>query len=348
MPPPGCPATAGRCGYRFRGRDRGAGRLSPAGARGVGAGDLRVPIERLREDLALVPAEARLVLSLDFDRLRATPGRNRLQASPARALEHFFAELARGAGIDLLTQVRRLLVALPGERQDDDRLLRDPRGQPARPGARQRLAALSAKHIVRRLRGRPGPRGARARRMGGPGREPEAVGRADRRCRQRRRAAPAVRARRPAIGSLVRRDRTRVAAPASHRREPFRRSRLGGPPARLARRRGRPQRRAGRRAVERSRRRVAGPAPAPSSTRPSAIPHRSRKAFPPTSKPCASRRSAEGCKRRSTYQPARPATSRPGSTISCGWASTPWVFPRCLTLESTLGSGLRFAVVVPP
>ena len=80
-------------------------------------------LARLREDLALVPAEASLVLSLDFDRLRATPAGNRLLASPARALEHLFAELARGAGIDLATQVRRLLVALPGERQDDDRLL---------------------------------------------------------------------------------------------------------------------------------------------------------------------------------------------------------------------------------
>jgi hypothetical protein len=80
-------------------------------------------LDRLREDLALVPAEARLVLSLDLDRLRATPAGNRLLATPARALEHLFAELARGAGIDLLTQVRRLLVALPGERQDDDRLL---------------------------------------------------------------------------------------------------------------------------------------------------------------------------------------------------------------------------------
>lgn len=77
----------------------------------------------LREDLALVPEEARLVLSLDLDRLRATPVGNRLLAAPARAIEHLFGELARGAGIDLLTQVRRLLVALPGERQDDDRLL---------------------------------------------------------------------------------------------------------------------------------------------------------------------------------------------------------------------------------
>jgi hypothetical protein len=77
----------------------------------------------LRADLALVPAEARLIFSLDLDRLRASPLGSRLVAAPSLAIGNLLADLARSADIDLATQLRHLLVALPGERQDDDRLL---------------------------------------------------------------------------------------------------------------------------------------------------------------------------------------------------------------------------------
>lgn len=79
--------------------------------------------DRLEEDLALVPAEARLVVALDLDRLQATPAGAPLRASAARALERLFAGLASGAGVDVAEQARRLLVALPEERQADDRAL---------------------------------------------------------------------------------------------------------------------------------------------------------------------------------------------------------------------------------
>jgi len=100
--------------------------------------------DRLQEDLALVPAEARLVLALDLDRLRATSAGAPLLASAAPALERLFAGLASGAGIDVVEQARRLLVALPGERQADDRAL-----------ALLDLRGLDRERVAAWLRGKP-------------------------------------------------------------------------------------------------------------------------------------------------------------------------------------------------
>jgi hypothetical protein len=80
-------------------------------------------MERLRASLALVPAEARIVLGLDLERLRATPlGKSLLDGlgeEAALLLDGF----GKGAGFDRLGQVHQILVALPGERQNDDRLV---------------------------------------------------------------------------------------------------------------------------------------------------------------------------------------------------------------------------------
>lgn len=80
-------------------------------------------LERLRDDLALIPADARIVLSLDLDRLRGLPMGRRLLAALAQQAAHSLDRTARGASIDMLLQSRRVLAALPGEREDDDRLV---------------------------------------------------------------------------------------------------------------------------------------------------------------------------------------------------------------------------------
>lgn len=78
---------------------------------------------RLRANLALVPAEARIVMSLDLDRLRTTAlGRN-LLSGPAKEAGLLAGDFAKGTGLDPLEQARQVLIAVPGERQDDDRLV---------------------------------------------------------------------------------------------------------------------------------------------------------------------------------------------------------------------------------
>jgi len=80
-------------------------------------------LQRLRANLALVPAEARIVLGLDLERLRATPLGQRLVAGSVKQAVPWFAAFAQGTGIDLLEQVRQVVVAVPGERQGDDRFV---------------------------------------------------------------------------------------------------------------------------------------------------------------------------------------------------------------------------------
>jgi len=74
---------------------------------------------RLRADLALVPADAHIVISVDFDRLRAMPSWNGLAATSGKEAALLFDGFAKGTGIDLLSQVRRVLVAFPGDGRAD-------------------------------------------------------------------------------------------------------------------------------------------------------------------------------------------------------------------------------------
>ena len=70
-----------------------------------------------------MPADARIVLSLDLARLRGAPLWKGLAKGPAKHLAPMLDDFARGTGIDLLGQARQILVAVPGARQDDDRLV---------------------------------------------------------------------------------------------------------------------------------------------------------------------------------------------------------------------------------
>lgn len=91
-----------------------------------GTGELTGPnntpaLRRLRASLALVPAEARIVLGLDLERLRLSPLGQALAAGPLKQAALYFDAFAKGTGIHLLEEVRQIVVAVPGERQDDDR-----------------------------------------------------------------------------------------------------------------------------------------------------------------------------------------------------------------------------------
>jgi hypothetical protein len=77
---------------------------------------------RLRGDLAWLPDDAGLVVAVDFDRLRALPVGKTLLANPADPLVRL-DDWLRAVGLGGIGGTRRLLVALPAERQADDRML---------------------------------------------------------------------------------------------------------------------------------------------------------------------------------------------------------------------------------
>ena len=74
-------------------------------------------------DLALVPPDAQIVLALDLERLRGQSSWTTVLAALAKDAKPTLDGFAVGAGLDLTRQLRRVLVALPAERQDDDRFL---------------------------------------------------------------------------------------------------------------------------------------------------------------------------------------------------------------------------------
>lgn len=71
--------------------------------------------------LALVPPDTRIVLSLDLERLRGQPNGTTLLSALANDPRHWLGGLMARTGLDLPQQLRRVLVALPGERQSDSR-----------------------------------------------------------------------------------------------------------------------------------------------------------------------------------------------------------------------------------
>jgi hypothetical protein len=73
--------------------------------------------------LALIPAEAQLVLGADLDRLRAQSGWKTVFPALVRAAKPLLQRLEGGTGVDLSRHLRHLVVALPAERQSDDRLV---------------------------------------------------------------------------------------------------------------------------------------------------------------------------------------------------------------------------------
>jgi hypothetical protein len=98
---------------------------APGGCRrGIPGADAPGPSparERLRAGLALVPSEARIVVGIDLERLRASPPGRELLLGVGQRAARLFDDVAQGTGIDLLAQVRYALLAVPGERQPDGR-----------------------------------------------------------------------------------------------------------------------------------------------------------------------------------------------------------------------------------
>jgi hypothetical protein len=73
--------------------------------------------------LALVPPDAELVLSLDLERLRSHPLWTSVFSALAKDVKPFLDSFAAGTGFDLIRQLHHVLIALPGERQGDDRFM---------------------------------------------------------------------------------------------------------------------------------------------------------------------------------------------------------------------------------
>jgi len=76
---------------------------------------------RTNAALALVPPDAEIVLSLDLDRLRSHPLWTTVFSALAKDVKTFLDSFAAGTGFDLTRQLHHVLIALPGERQGDDR-----------------------------------------------------------------------------------------------------------------------------------------------------------------------------------------------------------------------------------
>jgi hypothetical protein len=78
--------------------------------------------ERMATTLALLPADTSMVITLDLDRLRGQAAWTTLLSGLAKDTKPFLDGLAAGAGMDLTRQLHRVAIALPAERQGDDRL----------------------------------------------------------------------------------------------------------------------------------------------------------------------------------------------------------------------------------
>jgi hypothetical protein len=71
--------------------------------------------------LALLPRETQIVLAVDLDRLRGQPVWKALSSVLARNAKPFLDAIAAGTGIEPVTQVHRIWIGLPGQRQPDGR-----------------------------------------------------------------------------------------------------------------------------------------------------------------------------------------------------------------------------------
>lgn len=73
--------------------------------------------------LALLPEDVAIVLGVDLDRLRAQPVWKTLSPLLAKLAGPQLDAIAAGTGIEPARQIHHLWVGLPGERQDDGRLI---------------------------------------------------------------------------------------------------------------------------------------------------------------------------------------------------------------------------------
>lgn len=79
--------------------------------------------KRIAAALGLIPPDAEIVLSLDLERLRGQTAWTTVLSALAKDTRPLFEGFAAGTGIDLPRQLHRVLVALPAERQGDDRFV---------------------------------------------------------------------------------------------------------------------------------------------------------------------------------------------------------------------------------
>lgn len=79
--------------------------------------------ERTNAALALLPADTQIVLSADLERLRGQPAWRAVFPALAKYAKPFVDAFAAGAGFDVPRQLRHLLIALPADRQEDDRFV---------------------------------------------------------------------------------------------------------------------------------------------------------------------------------------------------------------------------------
>lgn len=76
-----------------------------------------------RAAFALLPADADLVIGADLDKLRALPGWTAVLSALVRSTKSPIDRIAARTGLDLIHNVHMIVVALPAERQSDDRFV---------------------------------------------------------------------------------------------------------------------------------------------------------------------------------------------------------------------------------
>lgn len=97
-------------------------RRSPSEIAELGKRDEPPAAQRTVATLALVPLDAAMVISLDLDSLRGQTAWTTLLSALTKDTKPFLDGFAAGTGIDLTRQLHRVTIALPAERQGDDRL----------------------------------------------------------------------------------------------------------------------------------------------------------------------------------------------------------------------------------
>ena len=71
----------------------------------------------------MIPPEAEVVLALDLERLRSQSAWTTVLSALVKDAKPILDAFAVGAGLDVTRQLRRVLIALPAERQNDDRFV---------------------------------------------------------------------------------------------------------------------------------------------------------------------------------------------------------------------------------
>jgi hypothetical protein len=79
------------------------------------------PVHREIPALKLLPPDARIILSLDLDHLRAEAAWKTILSALVKDTSPWLGVVLSGSGLNLTERLHNVLIALPGERQADDR-----------------------------------------------------------------------------------------------------------------------------------------------------------------------------------------------------------------------------------